>query len=298
MPRRTGGVGDSFDAQKGPHADSGLKDTLPTGLEKAGPPCPLYDGPRFAFCAGCPVDTLRFVEEMARTCIQQMGKFSDYGRLDGDFLLKRLTRLGRNEGISPETKEGARRILETIVVSQPVDRKTLAGARLNLGEIGRAMTEYGELAKEHPGESSILIGYGTALVQSGKEMEGIEIFDRVLSQEPDHRDAWFDKGRAWMKLGKPARAALCFERLTKIAPESPVAWNNLGVALRTLGRLEEALACYNSALRRDKAYEVAWTNRGTVLLALERTLEARRSFERAIEYNPSSPAAKEGLRQC
>jgi len=298
MPRRTGGRGNSFDAQKGLDADSDFKDTLTTGLEKAGPPCPLYDGPRFAFCAGCPVDTLRFVEEMARKCIHQMGQFSDYGRLDGNFLLKRLTRLGRNEGISPETKQGARQVLEMIAASQTVDRKTLASARLNLGEMAGALTEYRELAKEQPSESSVLIGYGTALVQSGKEMEGIEIFDRVLSQEPNHRDAWFDKGRAWMKLGKPARAALCFEKLTEIAPESPVAWNNLGVALRSLGRLEQALACYNAALRRNKAYDVAWTNRGTALLALERKHEARRSFERALKYNPSSPAAKEGLRQC
>ncbi len=100
-------------------------------------------------------------------------------------------------------------------------------------------------AKETPDS---MMARALRLHNDGKLGDAINLYQRVLAQEPDHPHAWGNIGVLLRRQGKYEAAVACLKRAARISPKDGAVWSNLGNALRAINRLDEAIAAQRRAL--------------------------------------------------
>jgi predicted TPR repeat methyltransferase len=118
-----------------------------------------------------------------------------------------------------------------------------------------------------------------------------ELYQRVLSVDPDNFDALHLLGVTARQLGEHERSIELISRALQMRPEHAAAHCNLGAALNDVERLDEALASYARAISLKPDYSLAICNRGNALRKLGRLEEAARSYEAALAIDPAYPEA-------
>ena len=156
---------------------------------------------------------------------------------------------------------------------------------------------------------------GVSHSMSGNHEAAIQVFDRVLSQDPNHVLALSAKGSSLASLGKPREALKCFERAIDLDPEMSEHYRNAALceleldepeAARSL--LEEALQLNTEAAWREAtAVEIAnlgealatesgkHRTRGIGLTGKARYRHARHVLEMALELHPGLSEAARAL---
>jgi tetratricopeptide (TPR) repeat protein len=156
---------------------------------------------------------------------------------------------------------------------------------------------------------------GVSHSMSGNHEAAIQVFDRVLSQDPNHVLALSAKGSSLASLGKPREALKCFERAIDLDPEMSEHYRNAALceleldepeAARSL--LEEALQLNTEAAWREAtAVEIATLGealatesgkhrtRGIGLTGKARYRHARHVLEMALELHPGLSEAARAL---
>lgn len=76
----------------------------------------------------------------------------------------------------------------------------------------------------------------------------VELFDRILTMEPDWAEAWNRRAVAFHRLGDPLAAMADIHRAVSLEPRHFSAWAGLGHILREAGDEAAALASYEHAL--------------------------------------------------
>lgn len=150
---------------------------------------------------------------------------------------------------------------------------------------------------------------------SGHHASALQIFERVLEQDPQHVLALSAKGSALSSLGRPREALKSFERAIDLDPETAEHYRNAALcqleldepdAARTL--LEQALELNTEqAWREGTAMEIAQLGealllesgkhrtRGIGLTGKARYRHARHVLELALEFHPGLSAAARAL---
>jgi tetratricopeptide (TPR) repeat protein len=132
---------------------------------------------------------------------------------------------------------------------------------------------------------------GLELLEVGKNLEALELFDAVLAENESYVDAWNNRGNSLHNLGRYEEAIASYDRSISIKPDRDEAWSNRGVSLGDLGRYEEAISSYDRAISIKPDRDEAWNNRGVSLGDLGRYEEAISSCDRAISINPDNHQA-------
>lgn len=108
-----------------------------------------------------------------------------------------------------------------------------------------------------------------------------------------------DQGRIALERGETGPAVDHLERAIQIDPANPFAYYHLGLARRDQGRPEEALTLLSQAevLFRDRPHWVCETLvvMGEIHESRGRRREAAGCYRRALEANPASREAADGL---
>ncbi|MBC7114911.1 MAG: hypothetical protein PWR13_585 [Archaeoglobi archaeon] len=92
------------------------------------------------------------------------------------------------------------------------------------------------------------------------------------------------------------RAIELFNRVLMEDEEIKEAWMNKGVALAKLGKYDEAVISLREAIRRDENYEEAWMNLARVLVEAGRIEEAIEAYEKLKSLGDSEKwALEEGI---
>jgi tetratricopeptide (TPR) repeat protein len=150
---------------------------------------------------------------------------------------------------------------------------------------------------------------------SGNHEAAIQVFDRVLSQDPNHVLALSAKGSSLASLGKPREALKCFERAIDLDPEMSEHYRNAALCQLELDEPEAARSLLEEALQLNT--EVAWREaaaveiatlgealltesgkhrtRGIGLTGKARYRHARHVLEMALELHPGLPEAARAL---
>lgn len=156
---------------------------------------------------------------------------------------------------------------------------------------------------------------GVSHSMSGNHAAAIQVFDRVLAQDPNHVLALSAKGSSLASLGRPRDALKCFERAIDLDPEVPEHYRNAALCLLELDEpeaardlLEEALQLNpETAWREAAAVEIATLGealltesgkhrtRGIGLTGKARYRHARHVLEMALELNPGLMEAARAL---
>ena len=130
----------------------------------------------------------------------------------------------------------------------------------------------------------------------GDYQRAIDYFRASIAAHPTAEAHTF-LGWSMSHLGRIGEAIAQCEIAIRLDPDFGNPYNDIGVYLIDLGRPEEAIPWLQKAIgaKRYCCYQFPHANLGRVLLAQGKVEEARRSFERALEYDPEYLPALVGL---
>ena len=131
----------------------------------------------------------------------------------------------------------------------------------------------------------VLIHKGIDKVRRMEYEQALEIFDRVLEDNPAISEAWNNKGVALFRMERAEEAIDCYNRSLAIDPENLDALRNKGFAQRSLGKLDESLLTYNSVLQKG-GDALDLESMAAVLASLGRPEEALECMFQAIKMEP------------
>jgi tetratricopeptide (TPR) repeat protein len=131
---------------------------------------------------------------------------------------------------------------------------------------------------------------------SGQYERAIEHYRASVAIQPTAEAHTF-LGWSLSHIGRIDEAIAQCKIAIEIDPDFGNPYNDIGVYLIDLGRTDEAIPWLRKAIsaRRYCCYQFPHYNLGRIFLAQGKIEEARRSFERALEYDPEYLPAIMGL---
>lgn len=137
-----------------------------------------------------------------------------------------------------------------------------------------------------PGRATVEVSNARLLdvvSQLEKKILELESGGRLLAAAPDGKssEALAD-GQKILDANQPQKALEIFEQLLTAQPDHAEALVKKAAALEKLGRLVEALACCDQAIAKDRACKPALLQKGGLLNKLNRPAEAIDCFEQAL----------------
>ena len=128
--------------------------------------------------------------------------------------------------------------------------------------------------------------FASWLHESEKYGGSLELWDALITKEPNLDQAYGSRGNTYAKLNQHERAIEDYSAAIKLNPNLVEAYNNRGVAYAELNQHERAIEDYSDAIKLNPNLVEAYNNRGNAYTKLRR-------YERAIE--DYSKAIKLGL---
>ena len=131
---------------------------------------------------------------------------------------------------------------------------------------------------------------------SGYDEHSLELFNKVLDEDPTFARAWYEKGVNLTNLDRYEEAIICFEKALEFSQSKILeaeAWCEKALALVGLKRLEEAMECIDRSLEIDPGHPrallfkgVFLAEKGTQKKKIGRNEEALGLYEEALRlYN-------------
>ena len=151
---------------------------------------------------------------------------------------------------------------------------------------------------DFPSAQGALHGYGSAMVESGRFVEAVGYFKRVLDDPGIGHDrravVTRELGFAYISLGQVAEAITSYEESLAAMPTS-TAHQNLGLVLLRLDRLNEAETQMRAAIQLQPDDAEAHSGLGAVLARQGRNGEAIAAYREAIRLRPGLAVAHANL---
>lgn len=132
-------------------------------------------------------------------------------------------------------------------------------------------------------------------LQQGKQAEGIQLLELILSRHPDDPVVLYNLGLALSDAGRLERAEQCLRRAARLNPADANIAVALGVALGRMGRCDEAVAVLRTAVGQEPRNPWAHRNLGAMLVQTEQTAEAVGHYQKATQLLPADQIAWLGL---
>lgn len=155
----------------------------------------------------------------------------------------------------------------------------------SLGLYDDALNAYKITIKFAPSHENAILNSAALYIQLEKYNEAISILSSVKLAQPSS-GYFYNLGLAHLKLEHFTEADQLFNYVVSQDPNYGEAWNNLGLALKGLDRFEDALHCIEKAILLNNQYAEAYDNKGLVLIQLERFDEALAQFQIALRLKP------------
>ena len=126
--------------------------------------------------------------------------------------------------------------------------------------------------------------------------DAVELYRESIEVHPT-AEAQTYLGWSLSHLGRLEEAVAEAKKAIPLDPDFGNPYNDIGVYLTELGRLEEAVPWLERATKAKRycCYQFPHFNLGRIQLRFGRIEDARRSFERALSYDPAYPPARKGL---
>jgi len=137
---------------------------------------------------------------------------------------------------------------------------------------------------------------GYVLHQLGEYERAIEAYRASIADRPTAEAHTF-LGWSLSYLGRIEEAIAHCKIAIKLDPDFGNPYNDIGVYLLNTGKLEEAVPWLEKAIasKRYCCYQFPHANLGRILLIQGKVEQAKRSFERALEFDPQYLPALLGL---
>ena len=151
-------------------------------------------------------------------------------------------------------------------------------ARLHFlsGKMREAVAMLDRLQVDQIDDVSVLSQMATILAGAGQPERSLNLYDRVIQQDPEAGDNYFAKGVLLLNLQRLDQAQRMFEEGLQRSPQSHAGYFYLGKIFHKQGRTEEAKKQYREAITRAPSFDPAYQ-------AYVELLEADHDLAAAIE---------------
>ncbi len=131
--------------------------------------------------------------------------------------------------------------------------------------------------------------------ESGRLQTSITLLRKVVADDPQVIDAWFNLGNVHVRLGQHQEAIGYFRAALALKPDYDLALINMANAYRALGQDDEALAGYEHYLRVDPKNAWVQYQAGEIHLDHGRVDRATDFFAAALSIDPKVAPARVAL---
>jgi tetratricopeptide (TPR) repeat protein len=179
---------------------------------------------------------------------------------------------------------------------------------LSQGKWAEAEGMFRDTLVNSPQDVGATLGLGLALVNQFKLDAGDQLFDRIISSDPNNAEAYAGKANVMLnRLQSSAgairderdsilkQAAVFANRACTLGPANAQAHYVLGAVLKEQGQLDQAASELTSATNFDPDMSYAYSALGSIKLEQNSLAEATTNFKRAIALNSANSSAHYGL---
>lgn len=121
--------------------------------------------------------------------------------------------------------------------------------------------------------------------------QAICLYEKILSQDPQHKESLHFLGLAYAQSGKIEKAISTLLQALNVQPDSPSVLNNLANAYKKNHQYEEAITYYLKALEIQPEYAQAHNNIATLYALQNDYSKALRHYSQAVHAAPDFSAA-------
>ena len=153
------------------------------------------------------------------------------------------------------------------------------------------VTLFSHVVALNPQARDAHLNLGNALIEAGRNEEGLAASRIAVQQRPESADAHSNLGLALMNLEQFEASGDALRQALELDPKHQSAMQNSAELLRKQGRNEEAVEAYRAVLDRDSRYALAHAGLGDALYQLGRYEEAIESLSTSLRVQPGLPFA-------
>ncbi len=141
--------------------------------------------------------------------------------------------------------------------------------------------------RQRPQQSNALTGpIIDSGIQGGSVMEKLELDGKSPESLAQIGDQYFESGRY-------IQAIDIYRRVLELNPKDADTYNDLGLALHYTGQSIEAVSMFKKGAEADPNYQNIWLSLGYVLAQSGRNEEAKSALQTAVDLNPNSLQGQE-----
>ena len=163
------------------------------------------------------------------------------------------------------------------------------------GEIGEAVTLYGQVLAARPRHTPSLLHLGEIALSTGNLDQAEVLLAKALEIDPRFPEAHDVLWQVKKERGDIAGAMNVLYRRLELRPQDPYAEYNLGILLREEGKLEEARTMFAVAAQQRPDDVRLQVTLGNVLRELGKISEAAACYRRAVALEPRNAMLQSNL---
>lgn len=167
---------------------------------------------------------------------------------------------------------------------------------VKIDSLPRAIADYDRAIEANPDYAAAYVGRGNVYRLLNEHRKAIGDFTKAISIQPDPV-AHFNRGLSRQKLGLHSEAIDDFDNAIGFRADAPEVYQAKGLSEMALKRYDSAYDNFYKAASGSKRNFEAWALRGQAAEALGNRQDAVRSYNRALQINPSFQPAREGLQR-
>lgn len=161
---------------------------------------------------------------------------------------------------------------------------------LALNHLGDLDAQIKSLNKNNPSSLpywiNIWFDKGEALYKLEQYNKALDIYDRLITLDPNWANPWNSKGWTLFKMGMNQEAIDAFDQATKLDGTWAKPWNSKGWIQYKLGKFDDAIFSFDKAIALEPKWDKPWFNKGKVYYDLGKFEEAKEFLQHAQSLNP------------
>jgi len=130
------------------------------------------------------------------------------------------------------------------------------------------------------------IDIARTLEGKGGSDQAIQIYEKVLSQDPDNKMALYSAGLAYIKMGQTKKALDKMKKMAEVDPKNIDCLNALGLLYQQSGAPYQAIEAYQKILRINPKVVHAHYNLGRVYVEINKLDSAAQEFQKMRSLTP------------